>query len=335
MNWQALYDAALHSTDSAAGYYNRNAALDTPDGRVNVRIPLAAADVMDVRVWQEEDVLAAVRPYVDYAPELRHVSHAPRFQVQSFIEGDLLDGFSPRESAVPDHVLDDAVALMGQLAAIPQGKIPPLPDDWPGPGSSAAFGRHLAALTERIHADHQEEYAGVFAHFGFPADPLAPVSERWASLTPRPFAVLHADLHRKNMIVAAGSTWFLDWELALWGDPVYEVAIHLHKMDYPPEQREGLLRRWLTVLPPESTTGWRRDMETYLWHERIKSAIVDTVRYSKQVASPWTDPATRDVLISRLAKKVNAARLVWGRVPDVTPAQVRSGLRKGPTHPSP
>ncbi|MFI0219887.1 phosphotransferase family protein [Streptomyces lydicus] len=335
MNWQALYDAALNSTNSAAGYYNRNTGLDTRDGRVNVRIPLAAADVMDVRVWQEEDVLAALHPYVAHAPKLHHASHAPRFQVQSFIEGDLLDAFSPRESAVPNHVVDDAVALMAQLAEIPQGEMPPLPDEWPGSGSSAAFGRHLATLTERIHADYQEEYDEVFAHFGFPADPLTPVRERWAGLTPRPFAVLHADLHRKNMIVTAGSTWFLDWELALWGDPVYEMAIHLHKMDYPQEQRERLLRCWLQALPSESTTGWRHDMETYLWHERIKSAIVDTVRYSKQVASPRTDPATRNVLISRLAKKINVARLVWGSVPDVTPARVRSGLRKGPTPPCP
>lgn len=335
MSWHALYDAALRSTDAAAGYYNRNAALDTPDGRVNVRIPLAAADVMDVRVWREEEVLAAVRPYVDYAPELRHVSHAPRFQVQSFIAGDILNDFSPRRSAVPDHVIGDTVALMGQLAAIPQGKMPPLPDGWPTSADAPAFGQRLARLTRTIHADHLPAYGRVFDHFGFPADPLAPVSERWSALTSRPFAVLHADLHRKNMIVTAGTTWFIDWELALWGDPVYEVALHLHKMDYPDDQREDLLRHWLRALPPETTAGWRRDLTTYLWHERIKSAIVDTVRYSKQLAAPGTDPATRDGLIARLAKKVNAARLVWGHVPDVTPARIRSGLRYGPTHPGP
>lgn len=335
MNWPALYAEALRATDVAAGYYNRNAGLDTPDGRVNVRIPLAAADVMDVRVWREEDVLVAVRPYVDYVPELRHISQKPRFQVQSFIDGEILNDFSPRETAVPDHVIDDAISLMGQLTAIPQAKMPPLSEDWPVSGDSAAFGRRLAALTHGIHTAHRLEYAGVFDHFGFPADPLAPVTERWASLTPRPFAVLHADLHRKNMIVAAGSTWFIDWELALWGDPVYEVAIHLHKMDYPAEQRDGLLQRWLRVLPPDSTTGWRRDVDTYLWHERIKSAIVDTIRYSKQLASPQTDPAMCDFLISRLAKKVNAARRIWGLVPDVTPERIRSGLRKGPTHTSP
>ncbi|WP_328742676.1 aminoglycoside phosphotransferase family protein [Streptomyces caniferus] len=334
MNWLELHAAALAAQDSAAGYYNRNSGLTTPDGKVNVRIPLTAADVMDVRLWREEDVLSAIRPYVDFAPELRHVSQTPRFQVQSFIEGRLLDGFSPRGSVVPDHVLNDVVTVMAQLAAIPEAKIPPLPDDWPVSGDSTAFGHRMAALTHRVHTEHRAEYAGVFEAFGFPADPLTAVSGQWADLHPRPFVVLHADLHRKNMIVAGRATWFLDWELALWGDPSYEMAVHLHKMDYPTDQRDGLLRRWLRTLPSECTRGWRRAVDTYLQHERIKSAIVDTIRYSKQLASPDTGPATHDFLITRLAKKVNAARLVWGLVPDVTPQQVRAGLREGPTHTS-
>ncbi|MFE7295261.1 phosphotransferase family protein [Streptomyces sp. NPDC057579] len=335
MNHQELYAAALATTETAAGYYNRNTGLDTPEGRVNVRIPLPGADVMDVRLWREEEVLAVVRPYADHAPELRHVSQRPRFQIQSFIDGRLLDGFSPRGAAVPGHVLDDVVRLLAQLTAIPVEKLPPLPDDWPVPGDSAGFGRRLSALTRRIHTDHLAEYGEVFAAFGFPTDPLAGTEERWAALTSRPFAVLHADLHRKNMIVSGGATWFLDWELALWGDPVYELAIHLHKMDYPEDQREALVARWLRAMPPGCTTGWRPDAAAYLRHERLKSAVVDTVRYSKQLAAPGTDPEFGAFLVSRLAKKVNAARRDWGVVSDVTTEDIRAGLRSGPAHGSP
>ncbi|WP_275463208.1 phosphotransferase family protein [Streptomyces noursei] len=335
MNHQELYMAALATTETATGYYNRNAGLDTPEGRVNVRIPLPGADVMDVRLWREEEVLAAVSPYVDHAPELRHVSREPRFQVQGFIDGRLLDGFSPRGSAVPDHVLDDVVGLLVQLTAIPSGKLPALPDGWPAPGDSTGFGRRLSALTRRIHTDHLAEYGEVFAAFGFPADPLIGTEERWTELTSRPFSALHADLHRKNMIVSGGVTWFLDWELALWGDPAYELAIHLHKMDYPADQREALVARWLRAMPTGCTVGWRRDMAAYLRHERLKSAVVDTVRYSKQLATPGTDPEFGAFLVSRLAKKVNAARRDWGVVSDVTTEDIRAGLRRGPTHGSP
>lgn len=324
MTWLTLYEQALAAEEAAAGYYNRNVGVRTLEGRVNVRIPLPAADVMDVRLWREEDVLACIGPYVGHAPTLRHVSEDPRFQVHHFIEGRVLDSFRPRGSAVPDHVMADVVTLMDQLARIPAEKAPALPADWPVSRDNAGFGRLLADLTRRIHTQHTGEYGDVFAAFGVPAEPLAVVDELWDSLTPRPFAVLHADLHRKNMIVSDGATWFLDWELALWGDPMYEIAIHFHKMDYPDDQRTEVFRRWREELPPPSTAGPATDLDLYMAHERIKSSIVDTIRYSKQLVA--ASAAERDFLIGRLAKKLNAARPLWGSPPDMTPERVADAL---------
>lgn len=324
MTWHTLYRRALESEEAAAGYYNRNVGVPTPEGKVNVRIPLPAADVMDVRLWPEQEVLACIGPYVSRAPELHHVSDDPAFQVHHFIEGRVLDGFCPRGRPVPAHVMDDVVSLMAQLAKIPEEKTPPLPAHWPASGDSGGFGRMLAELTRRIHTAHQEEYGEVFAGFGIPAEPLAVVDSRWDGLTPRPFALLHADLHRKNMIVRERETWFLDWELALWGDPMYEIAIHFHKMDYPEEQRTDVFRRWRERMPAGSTAGPHADLELYMEHERIKSAIVDTIRYSKQLAAARAEE--RELLIGRLAKKLNAARAVWGSPPEMTPERVAAAL---------
>ncbi|MDI2130891.1 phosphotransferase family protein [Yinghuangia seranimata] len=310
----------MDAGEAAAGYYNRNVGIATPDGKVNVRIPLAAADTMDVRVWREEDVLGCIQPYVRHIPELRHSSHDPAFQVHHFIEGRVLDGFAPRGSAVPAHVLDDVVGVMEQLVRIPAEKTPALPSDWPASGDSAGFGRLLARLTQLVYDTHRDEYAEVFADFGIPAEPLAVVEARWDDLTPRPFAVLHADLHRKNMIVSGGATWFLDWELALWGDPVYELGIHFHKMDYPDDQRAEVRRRWRARLPEPCTAGPTADLDLYIAHERVKSAVVDTVRYSKQLAG--ADRSFQDFLTGRLARKLNVARAVWGSAPEMTPERV-------------
>ncbi|MGW2398037.1 phosphotransferase family protein [Kitasatospora sp. NPDC001664] len=327
MNWQELYLRALDG-EAAAGYYNRNVGVPTERGLVNVRIPLAAADAMDLRIWQEEDVLAAVGRTVDRVPELWHVCGHPRFQVHGFVEGRVLDGFSPRGSAVPGHVLTDLVSLMDRLArtALPESLA--LPGGWPEDGDSAGFGRLLAGLTRRIHALNAEEYREPFAAFGIPADPLAPVDGRWDGLTPRRFAVVHADLHRKNMIVRDGSTWFLDWELALWGDPLYECAVHLHKMDYPEDQRAELIRRWQRRLPEESTAGGPAELEQYLAHERVKSAVVDAIRYAKQYAD--TGPEGRESLVARLTRKLNAARPLWGVAPNLLPERVAAVLAAWP-----
>ncbi|MEU7035932.1 aminoglycoside phosphotransferase family protein [Streptomyces sp. NPDC046237] len=324
MNWLELYGQALDSGESAAGYYNRNVGVRTAEGKVNIRIPLAAADSMDVRLWDEEDVLACIGPYVGHTPELRHVSRDPRFQVHHFIEGQVLDSFSPRGSAVPSHVIDDVIGVMDQLARIPVEKAPLLPAEWPDSGDSAGFGRLLTRLTQRVYDTHRDEYAGVFAEFGIPAEPVAVVEPLWDGLESRPFAVLHADLHRKNMIVADGLTWFLDWELALWGDPMYEIGIHFHKMDYPAEQQAEALRQWRARLPAQATVGPAADLELYVAHERIKSAIVDTVRYSKQLVG--ADRSVREFLTGRLARKLNVARAVWGADTGMTAERVARGL---------
>jgi aminoglycoside phosphotransferase (APT) family kinase protein len=76
---------------------------------------------------------------------------------------------------------------------------------------------------------------------------------RWTTLHPRPFRLLHTDLHRKNMIVSRGRTYFLDWELALWGDPVYDLAVHLHKMGCSPSEYEAAQAVWLASVPGEAS----------------------------------------------------------------------------------
>ncbi|MEU0621430.1 aminoglycoside phosphotransferase family protein [Streptomyces rubiginosohelvolus] len=324
MNWLDLYEQARTSEEVAAGYYNRNVRVRTGDGMVNVRIPIEAADSMDVRLWTEHDVLTCIRPYVSQAPELRHTSTSPRFQVHHFIDGSVLDSFSPRGSAVPEHVIGDVVAVMEQLARIPQEKAPVIPNGWPAPGDVGGFGRRLALLTQEVYDTHLEAYAEIFDDFGVPAEPLAVLEPLWDELTSRPFVVLHSDLHRKNMIVSGGQTWFLDWELALWGDPLYELGIHFHKMDYPADQRAEVLRRWHECLPVAATAGPPADLDLYLAHERVKSAIVDTIRYSKQLVG--ANSATRDYLTDRLARKLNAARPVWGVPPDMTQGRIAQTL---------
>jgi thiamine kinase-like enzyme len=63
---------------------------------------------------------------------------------------------------------------------------------------------------------------------------------RDADLTPRPFRLVHADVHRKNI---------LDGELALLGDPVYDLAVHLHEMGYLPEEERRAVAGWAEALP--------------------------------------------------------------------------------------
>jgi thiamine kinase-like enzyme len=117
------------------------------------------------------------------------------------------------------------------------------------------------------------------------------------------------------MIVSRGRTYFLDWELALWGDPVYDLAVHLHKMGYSPSEDEAAQAAWLASVPGEASENWEADLDTYLTHERVKSAIVDTVRYTKVIVGGNASSQNEAELLRKLSGKLEAARAAGGNWP--------------------
>jgi aminoglycoside phosphotransferase (APT) family kinase protein len=310
-----LYREAAAQAGPASGYYNHNIKLTTPAGPVIVRIPIPESDVMDLAIWPEPSVLWTIRDLVTHAPRLLYASDHPRFQVLEFIDGELLDKFAPRGVPVPAHVIGDIGEAFSQLGAIPQERIPPLPAGWPADGKTADFARRLSAVTEGVYERFLPEFGELFASLAIPPDPLALVRARWTTLRPRPFRLLHTDLHRKNMILSSGQTYFLDWELALWGDPVYDLAVHLHKMGYSAREYEGAQATWLASVPPEASESWESDLDAYLTHERVKSAIIDTIRYTKIIVGGHASTQSEAELLRKLAGKLQAAHATGGNWP--------------------
>ncbi|SNQ47867.1 conserved hypothetical protein [Frankia canadensis] len=313
-----LYRLALARTDRSAGFYNHNVRIDTPDGPVVVRIPIPGADTMDLAIWPEAAVVRAINPVVRQSPRLIRASTDPAYQVVEFITGDVLDAVAPRGKRVPDHVLGDVGSLFRQLGGVPLQHLPALPEGWPADGDTATFAHRLSDVTVGVHTRFRDAFGALFTALGFPSDPFETILERWHTLSPRPFRLLHTDIHRKNMIVDAGVTHFLDWELALWGDPVYDLAVHLHKMAYRPDEEDAAQAAWHAAVPAESAVQWTADLAIYLAHERVKSAIVDTVRYTKLITARSESPAAEAALLDKLTTKLTAAHAVWrtGHHPD-------------------
>jgi aminoglycoside phosphotransferase (APT) family kinase protein len=323
-----LYRLAQAQLGAARGYYNNNVRIDTPSGPVNVRIPIAGAESMDLRIWPEHEILSAISSFVDQTPRLLEVSDDPPYQVHEFFDGPTLNQVAPRGKPVPGHVIEDIVRLFTQLAKIPREKLPETPKDWPRNGDTISFARGLSTLTEGVYSRFRDEYADHFAALGIPEQPLAPVLDAWSALRARPFVCVHTDVHRKNMIVNNGVCVFLDWELALWGDPVYDFAVHLHKMAYLPAEREAVVQQWQDALPATCTAGWDEDLRIYLAHEQVKSAIVDTVRYSQSFVDPTGSPEPAPVLVAKLTAKLNNAYAHWGGRDGIEATEVDSILRR-------
>lgn len=320
----ALYAQARRAGSTASGYYNHNVPVDAPGGTVLVRIPVPRADRMDLRIWPEPDVLRVVAAHVGQVPALRHASAEPRFQIHEFVPGSRLDDLAPRGTPLPAELVPSVLRLVGRLAAVGLDRLPPLPTGWPADGECPGFARTLSAFTRRVYAEHRPSFGALLRALGVPDAPLDAVEAAWPALTSRPFQLLHADLHRRNMIVSPRGVIFLDWELALWGDPLYELAVHVNKMTYLPDELRSLLSGWEAVVRPGP--GWRDELRAYLRHEQVKSAIVHTVRYAKEIVADGTAEPRRALLVEKLTADLNAARPVWGRHTPLSAPEVRHAV---------
>ncbi|MFJ2822529.1 aminoglycoside phosphotransferase family protein [Streptomyces toxytricini] len=311
-----LYREACAGPDALSGYYNRNVRVETAAGPVLVRIPGGDTEQMDPRLWSEPDLLAAIQPHVSTAPRLLHAQQDPAFQIHEFIEGRRLDELAPDGKPVPEAVLGGVGQFFGEVLRVPSGALPPVPAGWPGDGDTEAFAERLLDLVRSIRARAGEAQEGLYTALGVPADPCGRLADRAVGdLRSRPFRLLHADLHRKNVIVTGqGRLAVLDWELALWGDPVYDLADHLHKTSYTAADRNRVLAEWERAAPAECRTAWQSSLAFYLAYQEMKSAVVDTVRWGRRIAGA-ADGHERRTLARELQAKLLAACPHWGGGP--------------------
>lgn len=311
----ALYEEACAQEEAQSGHYHRNVRLEADSGPVVVRMRAGVAEAMDLTLWPEADVLAAIGPHVPSAPRLLHVGYDPDFQIHGFVEGRRVDDAFPDGKPLPEPVLVGIAAFFGHLLRVPAEALPPVPPDWPRHGDTAAFAERLLGLVHTIRHRGDAAVSGLYDALGVPKDPCALLQERAAGLAERPFRLLHADIHRKNMILTGrNQVVFLDWELALWGDPVYDLADHLHKMSYAPGDRTTVTAAWHRQAPPGCAVRWHQDLEYYLAYEAVKSSIVDTVRWGRRIATAPSEEA-RLTLSRELADKLAAARPHWAGDP--------------------
>ena len=325
-----LYQTALASPWQAMGHYNRNVRATDRGRPVLVRIPIPGADQMDLRLLHEADVLAAVAPHVDAVPRLLHSSHAPAFQVHEYVEGDVVNAVWPRGDRLPARIVPSVVDLLRRLQLVPCEALPAIPARWPADGDTAAFGRALSNTTENVYQRFQRRYWWALREFQVPPDPLRSVRERWPSMSARPFCLVHSDIHRKNMILTADRVVFLDWELALWGDPLYDLAVHVSKMGYLEDERERVVDQWVRAMPPAATAGWCEDLATYLVHEHVKEALVGCIRYVRLFEQGRLTAEEQEQLTVKLTTKMAVAHVAWHGTDARSPGRdvVRAALHR-------
>lgn len=277
--------------------------------RAKLRDPRPGLLWFDRRCFPSEDrLLMELQGRIDRIPEVIELDG--HLCMQGFVEGETL-GSRVRSRTLSDRHAGQLGRLFGQLAAIKPDELGYVtrfcaPEDRPCDGDSAAFLHRLIHFTEdQVYRQHLDRYGALFEELGVHSSAFDRARRECSQLASRPFSLIHGDLHRHNLIVDdAGDLWTIDWELAMIGDPLYDLATHLHLMRYPPREEAriaGLWRSEVECVRPGSSLGWERDLPHILAYKRIQSAVTDVIRTALALG-PGPEPNW--LMLPRAARKL-------------------------------
>ncbi|MFC5217928.1 phosphotransferase [Streptomyces coerulescens] len=320
---------------ASSGHHNRNYVLPVTgsvawmtglDVGTSVTVRMRRHDVLPVviRTWSDEaQILEAIRGVLPHAP--RCLVKGNGFAIHSYVEGMPLSSVCGDGKPVDTLLVKALAGLLAQMAQVRRGALPPLPAVWPrnDDTDSQGFLQTLARLADRqIRQPNWQVFGGLFAALGIPEDALIRFAERVPAMARRPYSLLHADLHRDNLIVTysgAPPLICVDWELATYGDPLHDLATHLVRMQYPAHQWTEVVDAWVEAMQdvrPAAVNGVAKDLRHYLAFERAQSVYPDVMRAARSLDESFTqkrlDEATAAVL-----RALEAAQepLRLGRVP--------------------
>jgi aminoglycoside phosphotransferase (APT) family kinase protein len=304
--WDDLYTRAA---GPASGLYHDNYVVRHGGTAYVIRAQRAASEPdVEPRMYPEDAVLAALAPAGIAAPRLIHRSAARGFLVISFLPGRPLAGRYPPGTAVPGPVIEFVRATMTALYRVDRAALGAARPDSPWPRAAAPedFLPGLLGWLAAVYRSARPAERDCVRAMGLPAEPFR-AGDFPADAARRAFRLCHGDLQRPNLLAAPGGRLaVLDWELAVWGDPVWDVASHLHRADYPPAQAQTARQRLLGSCPDwAGSAREERAYAAYLRVEQRRSLVLDCIRAVRRGAG-W-DAATRAAEAAAYHRKLVAA----------------------------
>ncbi|OEV06225.1 hypothetical protein AN219_35250 [Streptomyces nanshensis] len=313
--------ASTGTIDGPLQGHHREWYVVSPDGakggvsRLKVGQPREDVLWFDRRSFtSEEELLLRLHGLVPRVPPVQRVG-SPGPVILDFIEGDPLNRLSSAGSSVTPAVVDQIMEVFSALGQVLPGTVLQwqISTRTDGLKDSAQFLQSLIRFTrEEVYEQREPEFGELFRRLGIRGRAVAPDSHlvhEAAGLTARPFCLLHGDLHRANFIVDnENRLWTIDWELATLGDPLYDLATHLHLMRYPDDQRRKVTERWKTTMEkvlPGASAGLADDLPRYLAYKRTQSVYTDVMRHAIKIRK-CAAPEEREKQLDESAEAVGS-----------------------------
>ncbi|MER5444804.1 phosphotransferase [Streptomyces sp. NPDC002766] len=279
--------------DTFTGYHHVTRVLRYEDRIwVKCREPRAQILWFDRRCFtSEEELLLNLRELeIERVPGVVTID---RTHFQGFIEGRTLGVRHWWQSRrVPEVYTDQLLETFRQLVQIRPDMLKAQrrcttedrSDDYDTEGF---LERLIVFMEEQVYTPNLPLFHGLFGELGIGEESFTRLRKSVYGLKRRPFSLLHADLHRENLIVdPQGRIWVIDWELAMVGDPLYDLATHLYLMKFPELQERRMAQEWSRVVERArrgSSHGWEDDLPRILAFKKGQSVFTDVIRVSLQL----------------------------------------------------
>ncbi|MGW1621804.1 aminoglycoside phosphotransferase family protein [Streptomyces sp. NPDC002172] len=323
--YQQVVGHAMEHGKAHSGHHNKNYVLPLtgplalllrrePGMSATVRIRRDDALPVVIRTWQNEaEILRAVRAALPHVPECLFEGNG--FAIHSYVDGVPLSSVCGNGKPVDILTIEEIAQLLAQMTQVRRATLPGLPASWPSNGQdSQGFLQTLAhCADQQIRRANLQAFGGLFAALGIPEDALTRFAERVPLMARRPYSLLHADLHRDNLIVTYGghpSLICVDWELATYGDPLHDLATHLVRMQYPADQWSEVIEAWARAMEwtrPAAVIGVGKDLRHYVAFEQAQSVYPDVMRAAMSLDESF-DQKGLDEATSAVRRALEAAQ---------------------------
>ena len=296
------------------GPNNHNYIVRIGECWFKIRIPIPNRLEMDLHRLPEYRVQKFLYDQHLNVPNIFHFSESPPYQVQEYLPVPVLDHLYPRGSRLPEHYIGDVVEFLSRLYSLSTDWLLPYFDNWPVDGDTSGFLDRITRSTVGIYNRYFSKYHELYRQLGIPNDIVSLLYQINEPLTPRSFVLCHSDIHRKNCLLVGKTSWFIDWEMALFGDPGFDVGVHLSKVEYLPDEEDRFLELITKKLDRKHQIGIVNDSQVYKKHAFVKSVIVHAVRYHKLI-SERSDSSTLSDLALKYENKLARAVPIIGNKP--------------------
>jgi thiamine kinase-like enzyme len=271
------------------GYHHETYVLSMPGETriVKIREPRDEILWFDRRCFlSEEALLRALHGQISRIPAIHDVEG---MALQGFIEGRTLKRRPWSGRRVPEVVLDQIIDLFEELARITPDMLSverrcEVKDRAENGDCDGFLERLIVFVEDQVYEKNYAKFGRLFEGLGIDGEAFVQLRKNVSGLRERDFCLLHADLHRENFVLDPfNQLWAIDWELAMLGDPLYDLATNLYLMSYPADQRRRMVDEWSTVVRrvrPRSVQGWEQDLERILDFKRAQSVFTDVIRVS-------------------------------------------------------